>query len=490
MAAFPHGGRRSAVGGEVLPRSLIAALAVSVLSLCLFGDSLGVRGSRTLGSVMVEANAVLRDPGTQWMVFLCAGTYLITFAFLRGQLTRTVNGPLKWHRWCLHVRSGAIWLFVFMAAAGTGYGLCYATASHSTHALAVLGGAALGQGAAVWESRKQKAEGGNAGGGTVLVLLFLLAGAAVWRTGGEILFQYRGRERWLGLWDNPNTFGVLMGVGVALAVGWLLRAWRMADGRWQIPNLPQGLISALLLAAAGVMGVGLVESYSRGAWVGAGAGLAYLAWQTRRDRRWQMANGKWSGTVATGSLLVLALWGLRGTPGLVVRRAYSVANANDFSWRNRVAAYEGALAMLAERPWLGVGWNQPERVYDGLYRSAKVEEGMAIQLNDYFMLGMTLGIPALGCFAVYLWLALGRALPIADSRSQMADGRWQMGEGEWMKAVCRAGAVVLAVGFWFDGGLFKLATGAVFWILLELGRGEGEGRRQNEECRRTDARYG
>jgi len=42
----------------------------------------------------------------------------------------------------------------------------------------------------------------------------------------------------------------------------------------------------------------------------------------------------------------------------------------------------------------------------------------------------------------------------------------------WAKAVCRAGAVVLLVGFWFDGGLFKLATAAPFWILLELGRDE------------------
>jgi hypothetical protein len=40
---------------------------------------------------------------------------------------------------------------------------------------------------------------------------------------------------------------------------------------------------------------------------------------------------------------------------------------------------------------------------------------------------------------------------------------------EWLKTTCRAGAIVLAVGFWFDGGLFKLATASVFWILLELG---------------------
>ena len=30
----------------------------------------------------------------------------------------------------------------------------------------------------------------------------------------------------------------------------------------------------------------------------------------------------------------------------------------------------------------------------------------------------------------------------------------------------------MLVGFWFDGGLFKLATPVLFWILLELGRNE------------------
>ena len=39
------------------------------------------------------------------------------------------------------------------------------------------------------------------------------------------------------------------------------------------------------------------------------------------------------------------------------------------------------------------------------------------------------------------------------------------------RSACRAGAAVLLVGFWFDGGLFRLATAATFWILLELGQG-------------------
>jgi len=33
--------------------------------------------------------------------------------------------------------------------------------------------------------------------------------------------------------------------------------------------------------------------------------------------------------------------------------------------------------------------------------------------------------------------------------------------------------LVFLVTFWFDGGLFKLATAAVFWILLELGTETG-----------------
>jgi O-antigen ligase len=143
--------------------------------------------------------------------------------------------------------------------------------------------------------------------------------------------------------------------------------------------------------------------------------------------------------------------------------------------------------MMADKPWFGFGWNQPERVYSPFYRPAKVDEGMAIQLNDYFMLGMTLGIPALVCFVTYVGLSLaaksrtpGGTLNLEPRTSNLEPGPSQGGEigdsdfgvrtSDLLPVVCRAGAAVLLVGFWFDGGLFKLATGATFWILLELGR--------------------
>ena len=125
-------------------------------------------------------------------------------------------------------------------------------------------------------------------------------------------------------------------------------------------------------------------------------------------------------------------------------------------------------------------------------------EGAAIELNDYFTLGMTLGVPALGCFLVYVGLAMkskvgskskvGRRPTTVHGRKSGEDatgasvGSQVRGDGllttdhgplttdHWLRATCRAGAIVLLVGFWFDGGLFKLATATVFWILIELGR--------------------
>jgi len=40
------------------------------------------------------------------------------------------------------------------------------------------------------------------------------------------------------------------------------------------------------------------------------------------------------------------------------------------------------------------------------------------------------------------------------------------------RMACRSAALGMAVAFWFDGGLFKLPTAAMFWALLELGNSQ------------------
>jgi hypothetical protein len=86
-----------------------------------------------------------------------------------------------------------------------------------------------------------------------------------------------------------------------------------------------------------------------------------------------------------------------------------------------------------------------------------LNESAAIEMNDFFMLGISAGVPALICFVAYLALAYGRRSPGFSSASSVF-------------VVCRGGSIVLLVGFWFDGGLFKLAVAPVFWMLIELSR--------------------
>ena len=64
-----------------------------------------------------------------------------------------------------------------------------------------------------------------------------------------------------------------MAVGVVLAIGQIVgtRRWHIKAGRWR-----KTLFVALCSFAVILCGYGLFKSYSRGAWLGAVCGLAYL----------------------------------------------------------------------------------------------------------------------------------------------------------------------------------------------------------------------
>jgi len=257
------------------------------------------------------------------------------------------------------------------------------------------------------------------------------------------------------------------------------------------------------------MGCGLLHSYSRGAWCGTACGFLFLMWlflcrgQGERkgaERRLHLP-GRPKGnvliiSVILSSIVLLSYWHFRRTDWRLAHRAFSAVNSADFSWRNRVAAWEGALQITAEHPGFGTGWNQPEPLFEHFYLPPKLTESAAIEMNDYLMLGAAIGIPALFCFGMYLWLSLtgkggaqrGRGTDalhqektpaeiedktliseVTVTSTRASETQTAYATVGWLQTTCRAGAVVLLVGFWFDGGLFNLATVSTFWILLELG---------------------
>ena len=204
---------------------------------------------------------------------------------------------------------------------------------------------------------------------------------------------------------------------------------------------------------------------------GEGGDLPRSSWFSWFQKNWHPAS------LILASVLVLALWCFRDTDFLVARRVFSVGNVNDLSWRYRLDAYEGGLQMMATRPWSGFGWDQPKTVYEEFYMPTKLTDGRAIELNDYCVIGLTLGVRAFACFLGYLFLSLFPPWPgDADSRMDgTVNEEVDVPPERWLDAICGAGLIVLLVGFWLQRGLFCLSLTVPFWVLLEFGRRKGIG---------------
>jgi hypothetical protein len=269
------------------------------------------------------------------------------------------------------------------------------------------------------------------------------------------VFKYWGAIRWTGIWSNPNVFGLLMAVGLVLVItliGEILISYRRIEiSGAQFVGL--GKLSSLLLY--GVFGVllinALINTHSRGAWVSAAIGVAYWLFSNIKAKRLIPEPRAWLNYSALViALIVILHWQFRDTSQPLVRRFFSITNVNDFSWRNRVSSYDAGLQMWADNPLKGFGWNKPRFVYEELYMPFRLREGFALLTNDYFVLGTSLGILALACFLSYIYLKFaGCKNPIAD-----------------VVYSSRAAALVLICGFFFDGGLFRMALSVPFWILL------------------------
>ncbi len=571
---------------SMLPFGLFAALLAGVV---LSDWVLSPASTGWLRVIGLEIQAACRDAGTQWMVVVCLMSYFVTFRLLNRKQSNSTPYPGHLIRpAATYSPSGAekarvrgrtereksfailasfrgkmanpdFWLVGFVGLVLLRYAFAYETAARSLQPLVLLAGIVFGKGIAWWvawqpslkanesrhltpslspvEAEKVSAPSAinhqlstfNRTHAILSILVFLLAASALWQPEYGMDFQYRGQPRWTGAWDNPNLYGLLMGIGTVLAVGLFVQS-RKAKGQWpgnanerhltpalspiaaeregegstanaqRLTSKVRRILSRatrhtsllLLLLAVGLCAYGLVKSYSRGAWVGTAVGIGFLICRCfNREPREQLEQKlsnpfsriwriprfatrlrlNWrSALVVLASALVLSFWQFRHTENPLARRAFSIGNPNDFSWRNRVATWSGAVTMMKDRPWVGHGWGKAETVFREQYKPVHLEDTAAIQMNDYLMLGISCGLPALLGLLLYLWHgSRGVFCERTESLSSPVTCHPSL------PTICLAGAIVGMVGFWFDGGLFKLATGAVFWVLVELSRGGSRG---------------
>jgi putative inorganic carbon (hco3(-)) transporter len=203
--------------------------------------------------------------------------------------------------------------------------------------------------------------------GWVLAGLFLAGIVEVGLGGYQFLRQVGPKEfilmgrfmRAYGTFNQPNPYagylGYLAPVAASLAIGGL--------GRWSTTRRTRDFwlfITCGAAALAFVAGIGM--SWSRGAWLGLGAGL--LAVIILRSRRYAPV------IAAAVAVLVVALvlFGTAWLPNSVTRRlsdlglysadvdlAHVEVTDDNFAVLERLGHWQAGTAMFNDHPWLGVG---------------------------------------------------------------------------------------------------------------------------------------
>ena len=188
--------------------------------------------------------------------------------------------------------------------------------------------------------------------------------------GSSIVRQIAGTEirRATGTAVDPNLLGGMLALAVPVAT---------AQALGSRPLLPRRLLwcAVLLMLAAQVL------SYSRGAWLASGTGLAVVA-LLRYPKAWLV-------------LAVIPLFLILPQGEVIVDRAASALGATDPASQMRLGEYKDALALIARYPLFGVGFGRPPE--------ATLYVGVS---NIYLLIAEMMGLAGLAVFVAVLgWLA-------------------------------------------------------------------------------------
>lgn len=271
--------------------------------------------------------------------------------------------------------------------------------------------------------------------GLALFAALFQAGVGIWE-----FFRDQGPEHFLilderfyrayGTLEQPNPFGGFIGLSWPLAAGltlgavvfWLARASELRNaaadrGRMGLAERLLPLLNLRLVwiglagLLTGILVTALVMSWSRGAWLGAGAaGLAMLfAWPRRA----------WLGTLLVGLAVLSGVYVFQSglLPEEAVEQIHSMTeffesfdvrgadiNPESYSVMERLAHWQSAVAMARDYPWLGVGFGNYPVVYPE-YAFPNWPLALGHAHNYWLNVLAEVGLLGLGAY-VMLWLAV------------------------------------------------------------------------------------
>jgi len=270
-----------------------------------------------------------------------------------------------------------------------------------------------------------------------LVVALLVAGSAEALLGiyqfvrqvGPEAFVLMGRfMRAHGTFQQPNPYagylGYLLPVAASLALGAIARWWRDR-------TTPQAVTAGLYGLVAGLLAVGILMSWSRGAWMGAAASaLVVVGFRNRRTALLSLF-----AVLLLG--LLISMTGVEALPSSIGARLNDlgsyisgpdperteITDAN-FSVLERLAHWRAGWRMFEAHPWLGVGLGNYAVTYPE-YQLPHWYEPLGHAHNVFINF-----LAETGAFGVSAFLAFWILTPVMLWRAAHARGR-----GAWTSAL-------------------------------------------------------
>ncbi len=207
-------------------------------------------------------------------------------------------------------------------------------------------------------------------------------------------FLYNGKLRWEGPWATPNIAATFLASATILLCGLGSAAYKRLLGypKWQL------LVTVLTIIGMAVGCYFLAKTYSRGGWIALSVGIVALFSGIRRQRFYPMV---------LAILFALSIWSL---PAGMERTTSTSAISEDKSIKHRLLLWQGAMQMMAEHPWNGVGAGQFGNVFGRDYQLATHKASYTTAINDFLTFGAERGIPALTAVVSPLLILIGLGL--------------------------------------------------------------------------------
>ena len=235
---------------------------------------------------------------------------------------------------------------------------------------------------------------------------------------GPEAFVLLGRfMRAYGTFGQPNPYAGYLGLVAPFAISLALWAWFGRAGTTLLSHTGAAnqrqvrILRVVLPAAAVVISLGLLVSWSRGAWLAFAVAVAVVVLaHTRRAAPVVLV----AVTLAVGFTVVFGLVDLLPASlvnrvselqqfvGLVNIQSIEVTDAN-FSVIERIAHWQAALGMWADHPWLGVGIGNFATAYPA-YNLPRWYEPLGHAHNVYLNFGAEAGLLGFVAYLV-LWIA-------------------------------------------------------------------------------------